>query len=182
MAKLSARGRTCLAEATREYTAEQLQTAHDRAYNDGKPALTTFERKTRRLMSDGNVLEKHVVVFQPGPYDFDGKPQRHSYGWKVAAKLKPGKGVADFVAVYSGPRKSGAPSPWTVTQGRIPAPVVISPRRILRAVESGESVGFCTACGADADGVEPDARGYLCRACGAPEVCGAEELLAGLPL
>lgn len=49
--------------------------------------------------------------------------------------------------------------------------------RIMRAVESGESVGFCTACGRKAHGVEPDARNYRCESCGASCVFGAEELL-----
>lgn len=34
--------------------------------------------------------------------------------------------------------------------------------------------GFCLACGADADGCEPDAEGYECEVCGAAAVCGAE--------
>lgn len=37
--------------------------------------------------------------------------------------------------------------------------------------------GFCTACGEDADGCEPDARGYTCECCDEPAVYGAEELL-----
>ena len=40
-----------------------------------------------------------------------------------------------------------------------------------------ESRGICTACGAEADGCEPDARHYLCEACGKHEVFGIEELL-----
>ena len=37
--------------------------------------------------------------------------------------------------------------------------------------------GFCVKCGADAEGVEPDARKYECESCGEPGVYGAEELL-----
>ena len=37
--------------------------------------------------------------------------------------------------------------------------------------------GRCIACGEVADGVEPDARGYNCDACDAPEVYGLAELL-----
>lgn len=48
---------------------------------------------------------------------------------------------------------------------------------IIEAVESGELYGFCIACGALADGVEPDARRYKCDECGAQKVYGAEELL-----
>jgi hypothetical protein len=40
-----------------------------------------------------------------------------------------------------------------------------------------ENPGFCVKCGADAEGVEPDARGYECESCGERGVYGAEELL-----
>jgi len=49
--------------------------------------------------------------------------------------------------------------------------------RVMEAVESDDNVGFCLACGAEAQGVEPDARGYECEACGANKVYGAEEVL-----
>ena len=53
----------------------------------------------------------------------------------------------------------------------------ITTDRIIDAIESGEYMGFCTACGDEAYGVEPDARKYTCEGCGAPQVYGAEELL-----
>jgi hypothetical protein len=57
----------------------------------------------------------------------------------------------------------------------------ITSARVCDAVErshtSLDNPGFCIACGADADGVEPDARGYECEHCGAHKVYGAEELL-----
>jgi hypothetical protein len=37
--------------------------------------------------------------------------------------------------------------------------------------------GICVDCGNEQGGVEPDARKYICEACGAPGVYGAEELL-----
>jgi hypothetical protein len=37
--------------------------------------------------------------------------------------------------------------------------------------------GFCLACGAESDTVEPDARKYSCGCCGAAKVYGGEELL-----
>jgi hypothetical protein len=40
-----------------------------------------------------------------------------------------------------------------------------------------DNPGFCLACGADADGVEPDARRYTRECCGAHQVYGVEELL-----
>ena len=53
--------------------------------------------------------------------------------------------------------------------------------RVTEAVERRSSTlddpGFCILCGADADGVEPDARAYECEACGEPGVYGADELL-----
>jgi hypothetical protein len=53
--------------------------------------------------------------------------------------------------------------------------------RVMEAAESEmfgvENPGFCKACGEDADGCEPDARGYECECCGELEVSGASELL-----
>lgn len=53
----------------------------------------------------------------------------------------------------------------------------ISLNRILAAVERDDNEGFCVACGAEAHGVEPDAREYECESCGEMKVYGAEELL-----
>ncbi len=39
------------------------------------------------------------------------------------------------------------------------------------------STGFCLACGAEAYGVEPDARKYTCESCNQPKVYGLEELV-----
>ena len=49
--------------------------------------------------------------------------------------------------------------------------------QILDAVESGDYIGICLACGDEQEGVEPDARKYECESCGAHKVYGAEELL-----
>jgi hypothetical protein len=40
-----------------------------------------------------------------------------------------------------------------------------------------DNPGFCIACGAEADGCEPDAEGYECEECGESAVMGASELL-----
>ena len=50
-------------------------------------------------------------------------------------------------------------------------------RDIEAAIADDGSVGFCLACGQEAQGVEPDARRYHCESCGEPKVYGAEELL-----
>lgn len=55
--------------------------------------------------------------------------------------------------------------------------VQISLDQIMDAVEQDAGLGFCTKCGAEATGVEPDARRYECEVCGAKAVYGAEELL-----
>ena len=53
----------------------------------------------------------------------------------------------------------------------------ITIEQVMTAVESGEYIGICTACGFEQEGVEPDARRYECEDCGEPKVYGAEELL-----
>jgi hypothetical protein len=53
----------------------------------------------------------------------------------------------------------------------------ITLKRIMAAVESGEYLGFCLACGGENDGIEPDARDYECQLCDAHRVYGAEEIL-----
>jgi len=49
--------------------------------------------------------------------------------------------------------------------------------RIIEAVQADDHLGFCLACGEDAYGVEPDARGYTCEECDEPKVYGAEEVM-----
>jgi hypothetical protein len=60
----------------------------------------------------------------------------------------------------------------------------VTPERVTEAVErarlSLDNPGFCIRCGADAEGVEPDARKYECESCGEFGVFGAEELLIRL--
>jgi len=57
----------------------------------------------------------------------------------------------------------------------------ITADRIMEACErrmhSLDNPGFCVACGAEVEGVEPDARKYPCEVCGEKKVYGAEELL-----
>ena len=40
-----------------------------------------------------------------------------------------------------------------------------------------DNPGICIACGADAEGCEPDVREYECEACGERAVYGTEELV-----
>ena len=44
-----------------------------------------------------------------------------------------------------------------------------------RWVQTADNEGFCLACGETQDGVEPDARRYVCESCGAAKVYGNEE-------
>jgi hypothetical protein len=48
---------------------------------------------------------------------------------------------------------------------------------VERAALSLDNPGFCAACGADADGCEPDMLNGPCEACGELAVWGASELL-----
>ena len=48
---------------------------------------------------------------------------------------------------------------------------------LMGQVESDNNAGFCLACGAEHDSVEPDARKYHCTDCGAHKVYGCEELI-----
>jgi hypothetical protein len=52
--------------------------------------------------------------------------------------------------------------------------------QVMAAVEADEYLGFCIACGAEAEGVEPDTRREHCDVCGKNSVYGAEELLVML--
>lgn len=60
----------------------------------------------------------------------------------------------------------------------------ITKDRIVEAVERQrrtlDNPGFCTACGHEVEGCEPDARYYECESCGENEVFGAEELFFDL--
>lgn len=121
MAKLSARGRYMLVEVSRERTKDWLQDrfnklqAAGRAIGD-KP-LTIWERQTRRLMSDGSILEKLDVRFQPDHMDPNGR--RYSYNWKVHGKLKAGLTADDFLRIYRDGTEEmqagGRKSTWEVT-------------------------------------------------------------------
>ncbi len=51
---------------------------------------------------------------------------------------------------------------------------------VQRSNQGLDNVGFCTSCGTEADGCEPDARDYDCAKCGGPFVYGAEELLMAI--
>ena len=57
----------------------------------------------------------------------------------------------------------------------------ITEERVVDAMKRGtfglDNPGFCIVCGADVEGIEPDARGDRCYDCGARAVYGAEEVL-----
>lgn len=48
---------------------------------------------------------------------------------------------------------------------------------VYRRLVSLDNPGFCLDCGADADGVESDARHHRCERCGLLAVFGADEVL-----
>jgi len=61
---------------------------------------------------------------------------------------------------------------------RNPAGKIVAKRFTMARIERAmkDNAGFCLACGAEAEGVEPDARKYHCEGCGLNHVYGAEEL------
>lgn len=48
---------------------------------------------------------------------------------------------------------------------------------LMRAEETLDNPGFCIICGAEHEGVDPDAHGDECEHCGKNGVYGAEELM-----
>ena len=55
--------------------------------------------------------------------------------------------------------------------------IVIDIDRVIEAVQQDDLIGFCTTCGEEFHGYEPDARACECEMCGQFSVYGAEELL-----
>ena len=52
-----------------------------------------------------------------------------------------------------------------------------SEREMQNIMFGDSSVGWCLHCGETVDGVEPDARRYVCETCNLPKVYGIEELM-----
>ena len=163
MARLSSHGK------------ELLRIEQEKEITDPSENIS-WVRWTRAYMADGKILEKQDVQFKPDTYRPKG--ERYSYGWKLYGKIKKGLSITDVVAGKVALIREGK-SKWAIANDTAPV-VMLSQARIIRAIESGENIGFCKACGEEAGGVEPDARNYPCEACGQREVYGAEEcLLAG---
>ena len=53
----------------------------------------------------------------------------------------------------------------------------ITMERVLDAVEADDNIGFCTKCGEEQGGCEPDMRRGKCEGCGSNSIFGAEEML-----
>lgn len=103
MAKLSARGRTQLAEAVLEY-------------GDHGDTLIDWERITVRLMSDGFLLEKRDVRFRPDAFNSTGR--KHSYGWKTISRYRNGANAElfrqDFEEKNRARQEKGANNFWSI--------------------------------------------------------------------
>ncbi len=164
MAKLNAHGR------------ELLRIELEKEITDPSDSIT-WARWTRTYHADGKILQKYDVRWKPDTYHPSG--EKYSFGWKLKAKVKAGLDPVKVAAEKAARIRAGIAGPWRIITGEGPAPVIISQDRIIRAIESGESIGFCKECGHSQDGCEPDARNYKCDSCGAMEVYGAEEMLIG---
>jgi len=164
MAKLSANG------------IELLRIEAETEITDPERAVT-WARATRTYHSNGKILQKLDVRFKPT--SFEPKGEYYSYGWKLYGKLKKGIDPKAHVAkIVANLHAKGTDTKWHIITGGT-APVIIEQSRIIRAIESGKSIGFCKECGHSQDGCEPDARNYTCESCGACAVYGAEEMLIG---
>ena len=153
MARLSAHGR------------ELLRIELEKDVTDPEDSVS-WVRLTRVVMSDGKVMQKQDVRWR-----------RYSYGWKLHATVKKDVTTPEAYAAKVKANLEAKPDArWKVVSGGVPV-IVISQAKIMNAIESGDSVGFCKECGAETDGVEPDARNYKCDHCGAMAVYGAEEML-----
>jgi hypothetical protein len=159
---------------------ELLRIARELDITDPTESIT-WARTTDAYMSDGTVLRKRDVRFKPNPNASweDKRGELYSWGWKVLGKIKQGIGTPEQVAERRRVEISSKPdSKWKVVSSDIgPAPFVLTTEQVLMAIESGEYVGICKACGNEQEGVEPDARGHKCDKCGMMEVYGAEECL-----
>jgi len=67
-----------------------------------------------------------------------------------------------------------------LTENELPLHESITADRVIEAIQLDECLGFCTACGNEQSGCEPDARNYRCDSCDERAVFGAEELLSKL--
>ncbi len=66
---------------------------------------------------------------------------------------------------------------WTISLALDRDTMIIDLDVLINAIEEDDCLGFCTTCGEEQYGCEPDARNYECETCGAFSVFGAEELL-----
>lgn len=68
-----------------------------------------------------------------------------------------------------------------MTHGKMRFHISVTLDRVIECAERGmtglDNPGICVACGADAEGVEPDARRYECECCGENAVYCGEELV-----
>lgn len=103
----------------------------------------------------------------------------NGFGYKTYYELK----EAGLLRYRSCSKSSVWPSEYVLKQGvrlmKIHKKVTL--RKVMAAAKRSmfelDNAGFCIACGAEADGCEPDAREYECEACGEKAVYGAEELV-----
>jgi len=79
----------------------------------------------------------------------------------------------DFQYMYSLPYLQ----PVTKKGNAMTKTALINPENILAAVIQDDMIAFCTACGEEHYGYEPDARECACGKCGEWRVYGCDELL-----
>jgi len=66
--------------------------------------------------------------------------------------------------------------PYTAANGSKQFKPQLSAKQ-METIMFNSGTGWCLHCGEEVDGVEPDARRYVCETCGLPKVYGIEELM-----
>lgn len=181
---------------------------NDHLYNETEKALLISNYETNeeiRLYGNGDTVDFQPVVkwfdqFGAATWlisEIDPM-EKYAFGLCDLGMGFPEMGsvaIDDITAIKSlGIHRIVKDEHWSATQpltqyanaarvaGRINEPS-LDMSRVCDAIEeswrSTYNPGFCTECGNEQDGCEPDAEGYECEACGKHAVSGAETCLLG---
>jgi len=112
---------------------------------------------------------------EPNP-SLTSPEEARKYGWEITGREVKKLQAPEYLIPES--RAVQREEKHGVTLKTVPAAKgKVTLAQVMAAIESGDYMGFCLACGAEQEGVEPDARRYTCESCGEKKVYGAEELL-----
>lgn len=166
-----------------------LRITEHRYYDDGarKPRLVEIGIYSPPVIQTAGWIPRAVVSNNgvDGRWFANTSTTRHAY---VGPSRKQAMAVAIQAAEQAHANAINVERRRREALAETQAPEAVNPKitteRILAAAERRmldlDNPGFCLECGAETEGVEPDARRYICEECGAPAVYGAEEILLRL--